>query len=352
MITRIFWFAMLIALCGFAEAATAAETFKDCSVCPRMVKLPAGKFLMGTSATEGEKADKTGQTDKVDNGDKTDKVDKADSDDSATIPYGGDDQPQHSVTFKRPFALGQYPVTRGEFAAFVRETGYDPRGCFVPEPKGDSESADVILPRGLSWRNPGFAQTDRHPVVCVSSEDAERYVKWLSRKTGKSYRLPSEAEWEYAARAGTTTPRYWPGGDERTCRFANVKDLAAMAAFSFDRKDTDKKDMTDFFKCNDGHAYTAPVGSFPPNAFGLYDMQGNVWQWVPDCYTSSYEGAPADGSVRKRSDGEESDDGCFRRVLRGGSWVSPPSNVSSAYRHGDSPKNRDIPNGFRVARKL
>jgi sulfatase modifying factor 1 len=348
LVTRIFWFAILIAVTGFAETASTAETFKDCSVCPKMVRLPAGKFLMGTAAVEGEKADKidkADKTDKDDKTDKTDKVDKADSDDSDTVPYGDDDQPQHSVTFKRPFALGQYPVTRGEFAAFVSETGYDPRGCFMP-------NNDVVLPRGLSWRNPGFAQSDRHPVVCVSFEDAERYAKWLSRKTGKSYRVPSEAEWEYAARAGTTTPRYWSGGDERTCRFANVKDLAAVVAFNFNRTDIDKKDMDDFLKCNDRHAYTAPVGSFPPNAFGLYDMQGNAWQWVADCYTSNYKGAPSDGSVWKRSDDDNPDGSCSTRVLRGGSWMSPPSEVGSSYRHGDNPSNRDIPNGFRVARKL
>lgn len=345
----------MIAFCEFAKTATAAETFKDCSVCPTMVKLPAGTFLMGTAAEEeskkdgpadkDDKAENAAKTQKADKDDKADNVDKAEddaSDTSQNIAYGDDDQPQHRVTFKRPFALGQYPVTRGEFAAFVRETGYVSRGCVT----GD----EIILPLGLSWRNPGFAQTDRHPVVCVSFEDAARYVKWLSRKTGKPYRLPSEAEWEYAARARTTTPHYWLGGAEQACRYANVKDIAARSAFKSDLKDTDG-----FFPCSDGYVYTSPVGSFRPNAFGLYDMLGNAWQWVEDCYTHSYENAPTDGSVAKASNAnrlaEDSEESCTH-VMRGGAWKSEPSETRTTYRHGDDTGRRDNPNGFRVARNL
>src|SRR5262249_45013223 len=153
--------AIVIALAGFAQPAAAAETFKDCSVCPTMVKVPAGKFKMGTAAAKDDKDDK---------------------DDSGY--ESGDEQPQHVVTFKKPFALGQYPVTRGEFGQFVKETGYDPKGCYLPK------GSNIVLPLGLSWRNPGFAQTDRDPVVCVSFDDAKRYVKWLSKRSGKSYRLP------------------------------------------------------------------------------------------------------------------------------------------------------------------
>ncbi len=210
MIARLILGTILIVLNGLADAATAAETFRDCSACPTMVKLPRGQFLMGTASektnTEAQRGD-SAASDLTDSG------------------SSNDEQPQHSVTFEKPFALGQHPVTRGEFAAFVKETHHDPQGCFMP---GLSEDVPrVVLPRGLSWRNPGFAQTERDPVVCVSFDDAKRYAAWLGRKTGKLYRLPTEAEWEYAARAGTTTPRYWSGGDALACRFANVLDLDA-----------------------------------------------------------------------------------------------------------------------------
>jgi sulfatase modifying factor 1 len=308
MIARLILSAVLIALGGSFKAASAAEAFKDCSVCPSMVKLPAGKFTMGTAAAKKDEAAPDSETD--------------------------DERPQHVVTFKKPFALGQYPVTRGEFAAYVEETHQDPQGCFMPR------DTNVVLTQGLSWRNPGFAQTDRDPVVCVSFEDATRYVKWLSTKTGHAYRLPSESEWEYAARGGTTTPRYWTGANARACDFANVTDLAAAEAFDFD-----KKDESQVFPCRDGHVYTAPVGSFRPNAFGLYDMLGNVWQWVADCYKDTYEKAPADGSASEASGSQ-----CAMRVLRGGSWNAPTSEVRSAYRGGETPDYRDIFNGIRVAR--
>ena len=155
-----------------ADAEIPMQKFRDCAGCPRMVRLPAGQFLMGTAEN------------------KTD----------ADSGEGSDERPQHSVSFDRSFAIGQYAVTRREFSVFVRATGHDPKGCFMP--KGET----IVLPRGLSWRNPGFAQTERDPVVCVSFEDATRYAQWLSRKTGKAYALPSEAQWEYAARARTTAP--------------------------------------------------------------------------------------------------------------------------------------------------
>lgn len=325
MIARLILGTMLMVLSGFAQVAMAAETFSDCSACPTIVKLPRGKFLMGTAA------EKTGIT--------AQKRDGSDSE-STESEVSTDEQPQHSVTFEKPFALGQYPVTRGEFAAFVQETRHDPKGCFLLMPNDDVPY--VVLTQGPSWRNPGFAQTDRDPVVCVSFDDAKRYAEWLSRKTGRPYRLPTEAEWEYAARAGTTTPRYWSGDNAQACRFANVLDQAAAKAFNMDK---DAKDA--FYPCDDGHIYTAPSGSFPANAFGLYDMLGNVWQWTADCYTNNYNDAPADGS-RSEEPAEE----CDTRILRGGSWATPIEKVRSAYRHGDRPDKGTIFTGFRVARPL
>jgi formylglycine-generating enzyme len=217
--------AILVGVIGFAGATTAAETFKDCPDCPVMVKVPAGTFIMGSTAAETTR----------------EKV----PDQNATW-----ERPQHSVAIRGEFALGQYTVTRGEFAAFVRDSGYEPpSGCYVYI----TTTGQFILDQTRNWRNPGFPQTDRHPVVCVSFEDAQRYVQWLSQKTGKSYRLPTEAEWEYAARAGTTTARFWGDGRDLACDFANVADFTAAEAFKWK-----KANQEDVFQCRDGHVYTAP----------------------------------------------------------------------------------------------
>jgi sulfatase modifying factor 1 len=192
---------VLVGSLGFAAVGTASEMFKDCLDCPKMVVVPTGTFLMGSLEAETVREQ---------------------------VPYkiAVSERPQHQVSISKSFALGQFPVTRGEFAAFVRETGHDPSGCFV------EKNGKVVVDGKGSWRNPGFDQTDRHPVVCVSHDDARRYVEWLRRKTGKSYRLPTEAEWEYAARAGTTTARYW--GDDRSaaCKYANVADLTGAEALA------------------------------------------------------------------------------------------------------------------------
>ncbi len=194
--------------------------------------------------------------------------------------------------------------------------------------------------RNRSWQNPAFQQSDRHPVVCVSYEDAQRYVQWLSRKTGKSYRLPTEAEWEYSARAGTTTARFWGDGRDQACNFANVPDLTGAAALNWDKSVKDQ-----VFQCRDGYAYTAPVGSFRPNAFGLYDMLGNVWQWIEDCYHNSYGGAPDDASAWVGGE-------CKSHVLRGGSWYLDPWILRSARRGGGAADVRIVTDGFRIGRTL
>src|SRR5665213_538084 len=302
--------AILIGVIGFAGAAPAAETFRDCSDCPVMVKVPTGTFMMGSSSSETTR--------------------EAVPDQFATTV-----RPQHAVTIGREFALGQYTVTRGEFAAFVRDSGYEPpRGC------GVYTNGQFSLDQNRNWRNPGYAQTDRHPVVCVSFEDAQRYVQWLSRKTGKSYRLPTEAEWEYAARAGTTTARFWGDSRDLACDFANVADFTKVEELKLN-----KANKNEVFQCRDGYAYTAPVGSFRSNAFGLSDMLGNVWQWVEDCFHDNYSEAPSDGSAW--TSGE-----CKYRVVRGGSWYSDPMDVRSAYRGWVAPDGCLGSGGFRVAETL
>jgi formylglycine-generating enzyme required for sulfatase activity len=189
----------------------------------------------------------------------------------------------------------------------------------------------AILQRRCSWRSPGFAQNGTHPVVCVNWDEAKAYADWLAKKTGKPYRLLSEAEWEYAARGRTSPgayPRFWFGDDERDlCRYGNF---------------ADQKVGSQDAPCNDGYDYTSPAGHYAPNAFGLYDMFGNAWQWTADCYHDSYNGAPLDGSVWTS--------GSCGHVIRGGSWYNHPGAFRAANRGRDA--GGDDTTGFRVARML
>jgi formylglycine-generating enzyme required for sulfatase activity len=217
--------------------------------------------------------------------------------------------PQRWVGIERPFAMGRYPVTVGEWRVFVEAVGWEPQG-------------------ELDWLAPGFPQTDAHPVVGVTWHDAQRYLQWLCEATGKRYRLPSEAEWEYACRAGT------------------------RSAFSFgDTITPEQANYDGSFTYNGGPrgAYrggTTPSGMFPPNPWGLYDMHGNVWEWVQDVVHDNYEGAPLDGSAW------ETGGDAARRILRGGSWLYNPRYLRSALRNGfSSVLSNDIV-GFRVVREL
>jgi formylglycine-generating enzyme required for sulfatase activity len=217
-----------------------------------------------------------------------------------------------SVAIAAPFANGKYQVTRGQFARFVEATGHDMSGgakVYIGSAWKQDESAD--------WCSPGFEQTDQHPVVCVSWQDSQDYAGWLNKETGQPYRLPSEAEWEYACRAGTTTRCSW-GDDPPTPEKAN-------------------------FGWKIGQ--TTEAGSYPPNPWGLYDMNGNVWEWVEDCWNDSYEGGPSDGSAWTSGD-------CSRRVRRGGSWFNGPGVLRSAARFGGGAGKRSNLIGFRVAKTL
>ena len=251
------------------------------------------------------------------------------------ISGGGqsDEKPVHRVSVKA-FLLGKTEVTVGQFRAFINDSGYkteaeQSRGCRTYE-KG---SWDWRL--GKNWRNPGFRQSAEEPVVCVSWNDAQRYIEWLSKKTGAQYRLPSEAEWEHAARAGSDTKYYFGNNPDDMCKYGNVADLEA------------KKQNSHWtvFDCNDGYYRTAPVAYFTANAFGLFDMHGNVWEWTQDCWNGSYRGAPSDGSAWLKGD-------CEKRVLRGGSWYNIPSGLRSANRSWDTADNRFNIIGFRLARTL
>jgi formylglycine-generating enzyme required for sulfatase activity len=241
------------------------------------------------------------------------------------------------VKVARAFAVGKFDVTRDEFAAFVKDTGYDAGSkCY-------SLININLLDDGHSWRDPGFPQTGSHPAVCVNWADAQAYVKWLSAKTGAAYRLLSEAEWEYAARGRTEPgnyPRYFFGDSEGDfCKYGNGADQTAKAQVPAASGWT-------VAPCSDGYAYTSPAGAFKPNAFGLYDMHGNVWQWVQDCYDkNAYSHASGDVSPSESAE-------CGQRVIRGGSWYYDPRVLRAAVRVNDVPSDRDYDLGFRVARTL
>jgi formylglycine-generating enzyme required for sulfatase activity len=277
------------------------DGFKDCDTCPEMVMIPAGEFIMGSPQNEDGR--------------------------------NSDEGPQHKVTIAKPFAVARFAATRGGFAAFVRETRRATgEKCWTYEDGKGVERA------GRSFRNPGFAQDDQHPVVCVNWEDAKALVDWLSKKTAKPYRLLTEAEREYVTRGGTTA-RYHFGNDEKSlCRYGNGADRTAKSQIK-------GAVIWTTADCEDGYAHTAPVGKFAANPFGLHDVHGNVWEWVEDCHVASYNGAPTDGTARSSGT-------CSSRVLRGGSWISNPRVLRSAFRYGARPVGRGSNRGFRVARTL
>jgi formylglycine-generating enzyme required for sulfatase activity len=259
-----------------------------------------------------------------------------------------DEGPRHYVRIANQFAVGKFHVTVDQFTAFVKESGYDYDYDSGPVCKIYGRSGESFFARGYSWRNPGYAQAASNPATCLNWEDAEAYASWLSKKKGRFYRLLTESEWEFSAR-GVTKPGVYPPyyfGDQvdAMCFFGNGIDLATVQVIP---------EWTDGFRCWDGYAYTSPVGTFKPNAFGLYDMHGNALQWVEDCYHNSYLGAPQNGEAWLTKP-------CEFRILRGGSFsILPrglrsilPRGLRSAFRRHSDPTERASEKGFRVARPL
>jgi formylglycine-generating enzyme required for sulfatase activity len=242
---------------------TPGSSFNECTNCPEMIVIPAGSFMMGSPASQGNV----------------------------------NEHPQHKVTIAQQFGVGRYEVTFDEWDACVADGGCN----------------------GYKPADPGWGR-GRRPVISVSWNDANAYVAWLVKKTGKSYRLLSESEYEYATRAGTTTE--YPWGDDIGKNNANCGGCGSQWDYKY-----------------------APVGSFAANDFGLYDMVGNVWEWTEDCYHDSYAGAPADGSAW-------SSGGCSWRVLRGGPSSLNPQLLRSANRFTHIPDLRGGGFGFRVGRTL
>lgn len=267
----------------------------------KLVLIPAGKFVMGSPKEEFGR----------------------------TIYEG----PQREVTISKAFHMGAYEVTRGQFAQFASDSGY----------KTDAEKDDASLiwdgnkwatVKGASWKKPGFEQTDDHPAVCISHNDAVEFCKWLARKTGKVVSLPTEAQWEYAARAGTKTANPWGNDPDGGKGWANCVDQAARKTFA----------KGDFFSWDDGYTFTSPVGKFKANAFGLYDMIGNVWEWCGDWYDRDYYSADAN-TADPQGPASGTD-----RALRGACWAFKGGR--SALRFRANPDHRDSCYGFRIVVEL
>ncbi len=278
-----------------------ADLFRDCGHCPEMAIIPAGSYMMGSS-------------------------------DEETGRYANEG-PQHKVILQS-FALGRYEVTRGEFARFIADTGYTTGPCVY----WDVGFGDIRRSYDLDLHNPSHQhrQSSQHPVTCVSWYDAQAYVAWLREQTGRPYRLPSESEWEYAARSGTGTRYFWGNDLSLACGHANGHDDASKKINALNWVP---------LPCNDGFGLTAPVGSFEANGFSLFDMAGNLWEWVEDHYHQTYDDAPADGSPWLSP-------GVSHRVLRGGSWEDEPRALRSASRIWSRPMSRLNSNGFRIALTL
>lgn len=248
------------------------DTFKDCDDCPEMVVVPPGEFMMGSPKSEKMR--------------------------------GEDEDPRRKVTIANKFAVGKFEVTFSEWDACVKGSGCN----------------------GYKPREKGWGRGNR-PVINVNWYDAKAYVTWLSHKTKQTYRLLSEAEWEYVARANTDTPFWWGNS-------------ISTAQANYDGNDTYNGTKGKF------RVKTLQVDSFKANNFGLYNVHGNVWEWVEDCWHKSYHGAPKDGTAWLKG-GD-----CKKRILRGGSWYNNPDYLRSANRNWDNATNRYFITGFRVARAL
>lgn len=290
---------------ALARTGAPGQIIRDCRDCPPMVVIPAGTFVMGTIGDSPEASEHPAERD---------------------LPL---------ITIARPFAIGQFELTRGEFAQFAAETDFVPKSACRTWDAAGSRFVD----RSVSdWRNAGFPPlaADAQPVTCVDWFDAHNFAVWLTKKTGHNYRLPSEAEWEYAAKAGSQTLRYWGDDPADGCDFANTFDQTGRETYPL---------AWEAAQCRDGAADLATVGHYRPNAFGLSDMIGNVWEWVEDCSSSSYIGRPKDARAWVW-------EGCERRIQRGGSWMTAPARSRSAY-HGDGkPGDRAVFFGFRLVREI
>jgi formylglycine-generating enzyme required for sulfatase activity len=328
--------ALSLASCSITEEPPSKEAGHELKVIEnslgmRLVLIPAGDFLMGRGETSEQLKQTFPQYGKSRDG--NDRLELA------------DELPQHKVRITRPFYLGQYEVTVGQFRQFV-ESGYQPEsiadgtGGYGYDPNREvlPNEGEAFAGRDpqYSWLNPGFPQSDDHPVTNVTWNDAVAMCQWLSEKEGKKYRLPTEAEWEYACRAGTNSLWHHGNDPQSLTKVGNLYDADTLKNWP------QWKEFA--LQGRDGYEFTSPVGKFAPNAFGLYDMHGNVWEWCSDYHADDYYAkspvndpqGPAAGRVR---------------IRRGGSWHTWPLYVRSSYRNWNSARTRYTLLGMRLVRE-
>jgi len=276
------------------------DVFQDCDTCPEMIVLPTGEAMLGSEPwVQGR------------------------------LPFEG---PVRTATIEHVLAMSQHETTRAQFKEFIDATGY------VPVDNSQCFSWNFTSYLGYvswhTWENPGFYQQETHPVVCVSWRDATAFAAWLTEKTGRTYRLPSSTEFEYASRAGTRGPWFWGTASASACTYANVADFTFRKVYLFDAP----------FDCDDGFPNTAPVGNYKPNPWGLYDILGNVWEWTDDCSREDVDNPPLNGAPWL--DGKDAD--CTQRVVRSGSWVTGTGAVRAPAQYflGDSYHSQIL--GFRL----
>jgi formylglycine-generating enzyme required for sulfatase activity len=297
---------LMAGLCLFAVTAEGKEPinilkhFKDCDVCPEMISIPAGEFIMGAA--------------------------NDDFDHKSSASDYANEIPRHRMSIK-PFGIAKFNITRKQFEIFSKETNFSGQGCSIYNGRYWWKNLDA------DWEHPGFPQTDNDPVVCISWNDAQLFITWLNSKLPnlktEKYRLPTEAEWEYAARAGTITSTYWGGNGSQQCKYENTRDISAH----------NLNPAIPYINCDDGYVETSPVGSFRTNPWGLYDMLGNAYQWMSDCFHYTYSTDPEDFHFTD----------CSMKMIRGASWATIPAGVHTANRLAYKTNKRDSTVGFRIA---
>lgn len=280
---------------------SAAPFFKDCDQCPEMAVIPPGSFVMGFDGGEEGR-------------------------------YEG---PVRTINIAKPFALGRFEITVSQYSEFVEDAGYEPaEACAV------WDGVRGYLSPEANWQDPNIGKSPdpSDPVVCVNWHDTKAFVEWLAQRTSQPYRLPTEAEWEYVASEGTRTKFPWGNNPKDGCSVANMYDLSAV--------EMGVGRPVDPAACRDGYAYTASPGSLNKNKYGVFDILGNVWEWLEDCYAMPYPDKPTDGTAHQ-TNGD-----CERRAVRGGSWTSDSERHRVTFRGRDPEHVASQVFGFRVARDL
>lgn len=334
-LTRPFLFglfaAILISQPGAAQDMANLSSFKDCDHCPEMVVIAPGEFMMGASRKD------------------------------AAVPFVSyslpGEKPRHKVTIGYKFAIGKFEVTVGEVRQFAKETGTSMTGrCLIrladsgpqrgkykgtlhPDTRKLKNTPNLVIIADGSFKQPGLKVTDLHPATCISRPEAKAYLAWLSKKSNRQYRLATEAEWEYAARAGTNSAFFWGRSVSQACRYANFADRSSYYQAKVMAKCRDKVKSL----------WAAPKGSYRPNPWGIHDTAGNIQEMLEDCWHVNYRGAPKDGSPWM-------DRKCDHYIARGGDYELMVGSMRSAERlfygieHGQFDRYNVL--GFRAAVSL